>query len=286
MKHLLIFLIAASSICCQSVSKEDTTLEIIYIANEGFLIQSETRKVLIDALFHDPRIDFCDVPPEDVFEKMEKAEAPFEDVDLILVTHDHWDHFSAPSVARHLKNNPKSVLVCPAPAAEKIEGECPFFEEIGDRVRDVSPALNDFVELDVNGIRVQAHRMRHCQYMEKDELTGKERDRHENVQNMVYLIDMGGKSLLHMGDATLELNREYVQSLDLENQQVRVAFVEYFDCYEGSREILDNNIKPDHIIFMHLPAEIDKKKKIAGFLRQEFSKAIVFEEPMASLKLD
>ncbi|MHC4944936.1 MAG: MBL fold metallo-hydrolase [Planctomycetota bacterium] len=286
MKHLLILLIAASSICCQSAPKEGATLEITYIANEGFLIQSETEKVLIDALFHDPRINFCDVPPQDVLEKMEKAEAPFADIDLILVTHDHWDHFSAPSVARHLKSNPKSILVCPAPAADKLKRECPFSAEIRNRVREVSPALNESIALDVNRIRVQAHRMRHCQYMEIDEKTGKERDRHENVQNLVYLIEMGGKSLLHMGDATLELNREYVQSLGLEKQQVRVAFVEYFDCYEGSKEILDKDIKPDHIVFMHLPAEKDKKKKIADFLRQEFSETIVFEEPMASLKLD
>jgi L-ascorbate metabolism protein UlaG (beta-lactamase superfamily) len=286
MKVLLILLVVLSSVCCHPSSREDGSLEITYIANEGFLIESEAGKILIDALFHDPRINFCDVPPQEVLEKMENAEAPFHDVDLVLVTHDHWDHFSVRSVTRHMKANPKSMLICTSPAAEKIRNECSFHDELSGRVKEVASALYESVDLDINGIPVRAHRMRHGQYMEKDEKTGEMRDRHAEVQNLVYLIEMGGTRFLHMGDATLKINREFVQSLVLEKQHIRVAFVEYFDTDQESKEILENHVRPDHIIFMHLPANRNKKKQLADHLRTRFPNGYVFKESMEKVRLN
>ena len=35
---------------------------VTYVANEGFLIEVGDEKILVDALFHDPTIDFCHAP--------------------------------------------------------------------------------------------------------------------------------------------------------------------------------------------------------------------------------
>ena len=38
--------------------------------------------------------DWCDSPSENTIESLCKATPPFDDVDIIAITHSHTDHFS------------------------------------------------------------------------------------------------------------------------------------------------------------------------------------------------
>lgn len=281
-KILLLFLLLSALCACQPLS---TSLEISYIANEGYLIQSGSKTVLIDAMFNDRKIDFCDIPPSDLLEKMEQAQDPFDAVEIMLVTHVHRDHFAVAPVCEHLQNNTQCMLVCPTQVVERLEEECDFFEEIRLRVMGVSLELNSSCEINVNGIQVQAHRMKHCQFMEEDALTGKKHDRHANTVNLVYLVDMGNASFLHMGDAVLELNKEYIQSLDLADQQITAAFLEFFERTPASKKIIEESIKPKKLVFMHLPSDKELVNRIIALLKRDFSNAIVLDNPMEKVTI-
>ena len=39
-------------------------------------------------------------------------------VDVVLITHEHGDHFHVPSIHEVLKNNPKAVVVCNSAVAK------------------------------------------------------------------------------------------------------------------------------------------------------------------------
>ena len=58
---------------------------------------------------------------------LEGARAPYADVDAILITHWHEDHFSPNAVAAHLSSNPRAILVSST--------------EVVGRVRAVAPGL-------------------------------------------------------------------------------------------------------------------------------------------------
>ncbi len=62
---------------------------ITYVANFGFLIWAGEKKVLVDALFNKSRGH-----PGLVGD----GNAPFDDIDLVLVAHGDRDHFSARAV--------------------------------------------------------------------------------------------------------------------------------------------------------------------------------------------
>ena len=47
-------------------------MEIMYIANDGFLIRASNKKILIDALFGRFESDWCVVPSREVIGKLEK----------------------------------------------------------------------------------------------------------------------------------------------------------------------------------------------------------------------
>lgn len=256
--------------------------KITYIANEGFLVEAGSRKVLIDALFDDDTIDDSHVPGGETLAQMVNGDEPFENVDLILVTHSHRDHFAPELVLRHLAANPDTVLAAPSQAIEKLRATGANLEKLGGRVKELGLGLFESVELAVEGIRVRAHRLRHSEYLVTDEKTGQQYNRHEHVENLAYVIEMGDARLLHVGDAVLPLNREYLESERFPEEKMNIVFLEFFDWSSETRSILERRFEPDHVVFMHLPPQEEVIESLAGRLTERFPEAVIFRKPLES----
>lgn len=83
-----------------------TQVELTWLGQAGFLIRGPRATVLVDA-FLSPRPDRT-VPPV-------VAPGTLTGVDLVLCTHEHWDHFDAATVVEVLKASPAARLILPAP---------------------------------------------------------------------------------------------------------------------------------------------------------------------------
>jgi L-ascorbate metabolism protein UlaG (beta-lactamase superfamily) len=201
-------------------------------------------------------------------------------VDLILVTHSHRDHFAPELVLRNVAGNPATVLAAPPQAIEKLREIAPDFEKYSDRVKELDIELFDSTELVVEGIRIQAHRIRHSEYMVTDEKTGKQYNRHENVENLAYVIEIGNVRLLHVGDAILPLNREYLESERFPQEKMDIVFLEFFDWSDETTGILERRLKPEHVVFMHLPPQEEKIESLTRHLTESFPNAVIFRKPL------
>lgn len=85
-------------------------VKIQYLANEGVFIESANTELLIDAAFKQ-EFDYLDVLPDTELAKIEKAEAPYKAIDIILATHVlHGDHFNAQITGSHMLRNTKTVF--------------------------------------------------------------------------------------------------------------------------------------------------------------------------------
>jgi len=260
-------------------SAESPEATVLYVANEGFLIEVDGRKILIDAIFDDHTINYCHVPGEATLTRMQNGETPFDDIDVILFTHRHRDHFSAAPVLQRLTNDPSGVLVGPPQMMDELRNAKPELEGLGERVREVEVDLFGSSELEVAGIHIRAIRLRHSRYMVKDEATGTEYNRHEGVENLIYLIDVGGFKMIHVGDAVLSQNLELFEEGRFPEVDVDIAFLEFFDWSDETKTILDRWMTPDRVVFMHLPPQKDQIDKIKRRLSSTFANAIVFDEP-------
>jgi L-ascorbate metabolism protein UlaG (beta-lactamase superfamily) len=259
-----------------------TPVEVMYIANEGFLIEIGSKKILIDAMFDDEEIFHSYIPDKNRLSRMRNALPPFDDLDLLLVTHFHRDHFSVGPVLDHLRANPSAVLIAPPQAVSQLRVADPEVDRMGARIREVSLELFDSAELNTAGIRVRALRFRHCAYLETDEETGEQIDRHANVENLVYQIEVDGVQLVHVGDAVLSQNLEFFENGHLHPEPVNFVFLEFFDWSEETKAVLDRWWKPDHIIFMHLPPEREKIEAMRQRLSSIYPNAVVFDTPLES----
>src|SRR5688572_13757138 len=106
-------------------------VEVMYVANEGVLISAGDERVLIDGLHREYSASYPFLPA------IEAAQAPFDGVDVVLVSHRHLDHFHAASVGRHLVNAPDAVLVSSAQVVGEVEAQFADFASIRSRVTAV-----------------------------------------------------------------------------------------------------------------------------------------------------
>ncbi len=154
-----------------------------YLANEGVLLTAGDASVVIDGLFGDGLPEYPVVPPARR-DSLEGAVGRFGDIDLVLVTHLHADHFDPAAIARHLEANSTAVLVAPGDAIDALGEEIDVSGRFGDRVQPLAVAPGERARLDVGGIVVEALGLAHA-----------------GIGHVGYLVALPGLIVLHLGDA-------------------------------------------------------------------------------------
>ena len=247
-------------------SQGDTSMEVTYIANEGFLISSGEKKILIDAVYQKTNPNYA-APSEDVLEKMKKGLPPFDDVDLLLATHFHHDHFDSNSVALFLKNNPETMFVSTEQTVEKVKKVNQIYPEIEHQIVKMKLDKDESTQITVNGIDLKIFRTAHSG------------DRYE-YQNNIYLVKLGDKYILHEGDSNRRI--ETFEKLGLEKENINIAFAHgWFLFNEEGREILDKYFKPEHLILMHFrDIDLEEASKLAEEHKKYFENVTVFTDKM------
>ena len=281
-----VLVLAAIVSFCSAPITARANLGVTYIANEGFLIEIGSKKILIDALFDGTSITYCHVPDKAILTGMVDGKPPFEGIDLVLVTHNHQDHFSAGPVRSMLEKNPSTWLIAPLQVTNRLTADSSIDEKISERILDVDVEIFKEWKTEVAGIRVTAFRLPHSRYEIVDPDTGQTIDRHRDIVNIGYLIETEGTRVFHIGDAVLEQNRGFFESGGFPDCGVDIAFLEYFDQSMSSREIVGRWIRADHIVLMHLPPENEKIDALSKTLSTLYPGSRVFQKPMQSMSFE
>ena len=128
MRHLSSIVLAVVLLSSGCAAAEPSA-KVTYIANEGFLIEVGSHKILIDAVFDDRTITYAHVPDEETLGLIKGSKTPFDEIDLMLVTHSHRDHFSVAPTLEHLEGNPAGILFGPPQVVEVLRIVEPELED-------------------------------------------------------------------------------------------------------------------------------------------------------------
>jgi L-ascorbate metabolism protein UlaG (beta-lactamase superfamily) len=239
---------------------QEPTLEITYIANEGVLISAGDKQVLIDGLHREYKRDYAFLPAAER-EKIETAKAPFDKIDLILVSHLHLDHFHPESIGLHLKHNSGATLVTSQQVVVEVEKNARDYQAVKARVTTVTVPLKERVAMKAAGIDFEILGLGHGS------------GRFHWIQNLGHIIRLGGKKILHVGDA--EASSEIFGKFNLDREGIDIAIVPaWFLLYKDGQRVVREHLRPKHIIAVHIsPAEAEEA---AGRINQFFPNAIAF----------
>lgn len=89
-------------------------IEIISLANAAVLLTWQGKKLLIDGLYHFDGKPFSNLTAETV-EKLWAGLPPYDNIDYLLFTHGHPDHFSPELTADYLKQHRVKGALLPPP---------------------------------------------------------------------------------------------------------------------------------------------------------------------------
>jgi L-ascorbate metabolism protein UlaG (beta-lactamase superfamily) len=213
---------------------DPAALHITYVCKDGFIITAAGKKIMVDALFH----DLHDICRKDSDATAQSGLPPFDNADLVLVTHVHWDHFSPELVGSYLQNHPMAVLVAEKAAVEALEANFPAFAQIGKRVNRIELARGSETQMSLSGIDL--------------EIISAPAD----VTSLGYLIRLGEYTFFHSGDSGLDTKiiSEF-KAYRLCEKGIDFAFVPFWYFSDPLGTALLQEICGRHYIPMHYAGE-------------------------------
>lgn len=162
-------------------------IAVRYLANEGVLVTAGNTGVLIDALMADGLPDYP-VVASPTRDSLEGALGRFAQVNLVLITHVHRDHFNAQAVAAHLRANPEAVVVGSSQVADSLRLLAGWTDRGRVRVAPATPG--SMTTIRHGDITVTAHGIPHPP------------SRNQPVEHLVWVIEHGGRRVMHLGDSS------------------------------------------------------------------------------------
>jgi L-ascorbate metabolism protein UlaG (beta-lactamase superfamily) len=208
---------------------------VMLTANAGVLVCYQGKKILIDAL-HDRYTNRFSSVPDALLEEIAEGKGVFSDIDLMVYTHDHPDHYSERWTRRFLQYHPQTILLSP----------------IGDFAgrENVRTLMQNEEHFWFDGIKVDCRRLLH--------------DGHEyaGIPNYGYIFGIDGYHTLTLGDATFDRKQigEFVNGRTIDLALMNFPFV----TLSRGREIVTGTIHPKKVIADHLPYE---EKDSEGYIR-------------------
>ena len=245
-------------------------LEVVYLANEGFLLRGEGKAVLIDAFVRRPHSMYAALPGP-IHDAMIAGEPPFERIDFALVSHTHADHFQADVAVEFLRRHPETVLASSRQVLDAVRQEAARPDRLSGRLLEFLPHEGESASLTRDGIVIEFLRMRHG---------GGEQN--SAMQNLGHLIHLGGRKVLHVGDAKMVAAN--FEEHRLPRSGIDVSLVPYwFYLQEEGRGIAANHLAGKLNIAIHIPpGELDE---VTRFMAGSFPDVEILREPMETRRL-
>ena len=211
---------------------------VVPLGNEGVLLVAGERRVVVDALFGDGLPGYATVPPAQRAD-LEAARGEFAGVDLVLATHVHRDHFDAVAVARHLAANPAARFVS-TPEAVAAVRVLAASDALAVRLHAVLPAEGERETLRFDGVTVTVFQLHHG------------RDLARPVANLGFLVELGGRRIVHLGDT--EAIADELAATGLASSGVDLALVPFWRLLDDDgRNAIDRALRPTRVAAIHVP---------------------------------
>ncbi len=192
-------------------------VEVVWLKHDAFWLRGGGVVVVID--------------PYEVSSVPEKS-------DLVLVTHDHFDHCDDRSVRAVAK--PDAVILAPQSAANKLRGNIKVVKA-GDVVQEKGVSVTVVPAYNVRSDRQRFHP--------------------KTYGGVGYLITLAGKVIYHAGDTDLIPEMETLGQVDIALLPVSGTYV--MDAEEAAEAV--KRIRPTHTIPMHFGSIVGSKADAERF---------------------
>lgn len=222
--------------------QNEEKIKIRYFTNCAVFIECGTVKVLIDAIFSG-RQPF-NIMDEEIEKQIIHGTGDFANIDYVLVTHCHNDHYNGSKLLRFLKNHPMTKLILPCNArldADRIDiawTEPTFLNsQVGEKKT-----------IDLESMRIEYMRTNHLTY--------------KYPNHYIYNIILGDSNVLLTADMDYEALNILPQFTKKDDSRIFLNHI--FLWHRKWREQIVA-LNYTEVFFYHLP---DEERDIYGYRKK------------------
>ncbi len=225
-----------------------------YLANEAVMVEDGDIKILFDPFFHNDYGHYTLVP-EPMRQSIFNNEPPFNNIEAVFISHAHGDHFDGDDVLKYLTIYKNIKLFAPQQAVsmlEKLDG----YKVIKDRVFPFVLTNSEIPEvMSVKHLNIEAVSIPHAGWPET------------TVDNLLFRVSLNNKTIvMHFGDADVNTQHFDKYKQFWSKRKTNIALPPYwFFMMEQGQQILNNIIKADQVIGIHVPTKVPEDLKTTGF---------------------
>jgi L-ascorbate metabolism protein UlaG (beta-lactamase superfamily) len=250
---------------CASLQADVT---ITKLANAGVVLTSGETRVMIDGMVVEPYSVYGALPPEAI-PSFNQALAEFADIDLALVSHRHHEHNQPEFACDFMQASRETLLYTSQQVIGLMREKCRQFITTSPRVHEIDPQYGQPALIEVAGARVEVFPLSHGTR------------KNARIQNYGHLVEMGGSSVLHIGDAAMK--PEDFERAGLSQRKVDVALIPflYFQPGPGAdlvRRYLDAPLK----IAVHIPP--GEVAEVKAHMAESYPKVVILERPLDRIR--
>lgn len=244
-------------------------ITVTQLANDGVIVSDGETRVMIDGMVVEPYSVYGGLP-ETAAQQFAQASGPWADIDLALVSHRHHDHNQPSYACQFMKKSKDTLLVTSSQVVDLMREKCREFASTSPRIRVIDPQYDAPVVLEENGVKITVFLLTHG--------TGK----YQRLQHYGQLLEIGGLTVLHIGDAAM--TPEDYQKAGLDQKKVDVALIPfwYFQPGPGAalvKQFLDAQVK----IAVHIPpGEMDE---VVPYMTENFPAVTILGEPLKQMQI-
>lgn len=231
-------------------------IKIVFIANAGFLIEFQGTKLLIDGIYDDEGHSFSCIPAI-YWEEMKKGKGVLADVDYLLFTHEHADHFSPEKVMEYLEYQTPKAIFMPKRGSSALNELSVKAEQKGIPSALLEKTFCDrSIFMPEKGIRIKV-------------LTTKHLDkRYLNVPHFCYFLQLGEKKIL----VTSDIDFRSEEMKEISGISLDAVFINpLMNHSKEGKEFLEKNIHTEKKIVYHIPFEGEDSTQIRSIAQKDIS---------------
>ncbi len=224
------------------------------ILNAGVManVGAESVKLLFDPLYDNHFGSLAELPPE-LAEAIITGAAPYDDVDLVFVSHAHGDHFSASMLVEMLLNDSDLWLIAPGQAYDQLKEQENWHHGLATQVRTITLRNGEATQtFDLAGATIKAFRSPHSGWPE----------RHSETHNISYRVSVSSGDgevmrVMHLGDAD-PATQHFAPFADfLSAKRTGLVMVPFWFYQSDDLDaILEETLNADTSVAVHVPVNV------------------------------
>ena len=218
-------------------------LSLRYVANSGVCLATRHKKILINAIHSNNKPPYHSVPAKSI-EEMVLAKEPYNNIDLLLFTHNHEDYFSASLTNEVLKRNKLIQLFGTKDVIEDIKNEKNHNELLAPQIRTSELSKGRSLKMTIREISFEIFNLVH------DDVE----DKGYNYDNFAYIFELNNKIFLYVGN-TISAQANFESSGIFGKYQIDYMIAPFsFIGRESGRKTIEK-LDPSKIFISHLPQQ-------------------------------